>query len=126
MVFGSRVLRKIFGPMKDKITEEWRRLYKEEIYDLYSSPNNIRVTKSRRMRWAGHVARIDARRGGYMVLVGRPDGKRLLERHRRRWEDNINMNIQQVGWRGMDWIDLAEDRDRWRAVLNAVMNLRVP
>jgi hypothetical protein len=112
MVFGNRVLMKTFGAKKDKITEEWRRLDKEELYDLYSSPNNIRVTKSRRMRWAGHVARIGGRRGGYMVLVGRPDGKMLLGRHRRRLEDSINMNIQGVGWGGMDWIDLAEDRDR--------------
>jgi hypothetical protein len=84
--------------------------------------NIIRVIKSRRMRWAGHVTRMGEGRGAYRILVGRPEGRRPLGRPRRRWEDNIKMDLQKVGCRGMDWIDMAQDRDRWRAVVNAVMN----
>jgi len=94
--------------------------------DLYSSPNIVRVIKLRRMRWAGHVARMGERRGVYRILVGKPERKRPLGRHRRRWEDNIEMGLQEVGCGRMDWIERAEDRDRWRAPVNAVMNLRVP
>jgi hypothetical protein len=108
------------------MTGEWRRLHNEELYSLYSSPNIIRVIKSRRLRWAGHVARMGERRGAYRALVGKPEGRRALGRSRRRWEDNIKMDLREVGWGGMDWIDLAQDRDRWRALVNAVMNLRVP
>ena len=92
---------------------------------LYSSPNIVRVIKSRRMRWKGHVARMGNRRGVHRVLVGNPEGKRPLGRPRHRWEDNIKMDLQDVGCEGMDWIELAQDRDRWRALVNAVMNLRV-
>jgi len=95
-------------------------------HDLYSSLNIIRVIKSRRMRWAGHVARIGERRGVYRILVRKPEGKRPLGRPRHRWEDNIKMGLQEVGCGGMDWIELAQDRDRLRALVNAVMNLRVP
>jgi len=94
--------------------------------DLYSSPNIVRVIKSRRMRWAGHVARMGERGWVYRVLVGKPEGNRPLGIPRPRWEDNIEMDLQEVGCGRMDWIDLAEDRDRWRAFVNAVMNLRVP
>jgi hypothetical protein len=124
-VFENRVLRKIFGPKMDEATGEWRRLHNEELYDLYSSPNVISVIKSRRMRWAGHIARMGEKRGAYRILVGRPEGGRPLGRPRRRWEDNIKMDLHDVGW-GMDWIELVQDRDRWRTVVNAVMNLRVP
>ena len=93
---------------------------------MYSSPNVVRVTKLRRMRCAGHVARVRQRRGVYRVLVEKPKGKRPLGRPRRRWEDNIKMNLQDVGWGAMAWIDLAQDRDRWRALVTAVMNLQFP
>jgi hypothetical protein len=124
-VFKNKVLRRIFGRKRDEVTGEWRRLYNEELNDLYSSPNIIRVIKQRRMRWAGHVARVGEKRGAYSILVGRSEGRRPLGRPRRRWEDNIKMDLQEVGW-GMDWAELAQDRDRWRVLVNAVMNLRVP
>jgi len=120
------VLRRISGPKGDEVTEEWRKLHNEEHNDLYYSPNIIRVTKSRRMRWEGHVARMGERRGIYRVLVGKPEGKRPLGRHRRRWEDNIKMDLKEVGCGGMDWIELDEDWKSWRALVKAVMNLRVP
>jgi hypothetical protein len=103
-----------------------RRLHNEELNDLYSSPNIIRVIKSRRMRWAGHVARMGERRGAYRIMVGRLAGRRPLGRPRCRWEDNIKMDLQEVGWDGVDWIDMAQYNDRWRAVVSAVMDLRVP
>jgi hypothetical protein len=125
-VFENKVLRRIFGPKMDEVTGEWRRLHNKELYALYSSPSIIRVIKSRRLRWAGHVERMGERRGAYRAMVGKPEGRRPLERPRRRWEDNIKMGLREVGWGGIDWINLAQDRDRWRALVNAVMNLRVP
>jgi hypothetical protein len=119
------VLRRIFGPKRDEVTGEWRRLHNKELYALYSSPNIIRVMKSRRLRWAGHVARMGESRGVYSSLVGKREGRRPLGRPRRRWEDNIKMDLREVGGGGMDWIILAQDRDRWRALVNTVMNLRV-
>ena len=104
---------------------EWRKLHKEELRDLYSLPNIVRVVKSRRMRWAGHVACMGEGRGVHRVLVGNPEGKRPLGRPRCGWEDNIKMDLQEVGGGG-DWMELAQDRDRWRALVNRVMNLRVP
>jgi len=124
--FENRVLRRIFGPKRDEVTREWRKLHNEELNDPYFSPSIVWVIKSRRMRRAGHVARMGERRGVYRVLVGKPEGKRPLGRPRRRWEDNIKMGLQEVGCGGVDWIELAQDRDRWRALVNAVMNLRVP
>ena len=109
-----------------EITGEWRRLHNEELNYLYSSLNIVRVIKSRRTRWAGHVARIGEERGVYRVLVGKPEGKRPLGRPRRRWMDNIRMDLQEVGCGYMDRIGLAQDRDRWRTLVSAVMNLRVP
>jgi len=125
-VFENRMLRRIFGSRKDEVTGEWRKLHNEELNDLYYSPTIVRVIKSRRMRWAGHVAFMGDRRGVFRVLVGKPEGKRPLGRPRRRGEDNIKMDLQEVGYGGMDWIELAHGRDRWRTLLNAVMNLRVP
>jgi len=103
-VFENMVLRRIFGPRRDEVTGKWRRLHNEELSDLYSSPNIVRVIKSRRMRWAGHVGRMGEERGAYRVLVGKPEGKRPLGRHRRSWVDNIRMDLQEVGC-GLDWVD---------------------
>ena len=125
-VFENMVLRRIFGPRKDEVTGEWRRLHNEELNDLYCSPNIVRGIKLRRMRWAGHVARTGEERGVYRVLVGKPEGKRPLGRPRRRWADNIRMDLQEVGCGYVDWIGLAQDRDRWRTLVSAVMNIRVP
>jgi hypothetical protein len=103
------VLRRIFGPKRDEVTGEWRRLHNKELYALYSSPNIIRVIKSRRLRWAGHVARMVERRSAYRALVGKPEGRRSLGRHRHRWEDNIKMDIQEVGWgtwTGLSWLKI--------------------
>jgi hypothetical protein len=125
-VFENRVLRGIFVGKRDGVTGEWRKLHNEKLNDLYSLPNIVRVIKSRRMRWAGHVARMDEERGVYMVLVGKPEGKKPLGRPRRRWEDNIRLDIQEMGCWCMDWIGLAQDRDRWQALVNVVMSLRIP
>ena len=125
-VFENVVLRRIFGPRRDEVKGEWRRLHNEELNDLYCSPNIVRVIKSRRMRWAGHVARMGEERGAYRVFVRKPEGKRPLGRPRRRWVDNIKMDLQEVGCGYVDWIGLAQDRDRWRTLVSAVKNLRVP
>jgi len=124
-MFENMVLR-IFGPRRDEVMGKWRRLHNEELNDLYSSPNIVRVIKSERMRWAGHVARMGEEREVYRVLVGKPEGRRPMGRPRRRWVDNIRMDLQEVGCGNMDWIGLAQNRDRWRTFLSAVMNLRVP
>ena len=108
------------------ISGEWRKLHIEDVRDLYSLPKIVRVVKSRRMRWAGHVAPMGEGRGMHRVLVRKPEGKRPLGRLRRRWVDNIRMDLQEVGCGYMDWIGLAQDRDRWRTLVSAVMNLRVP
>ena len=124
-VFEYMVLRRIFGPRRDEVTGEWRRLHNEELNDLYSSPNIVRVIKSRRIRWVRGVARMGEDRGVYRVLLGKPEGRRPLGRPRRRWVDNIRMDLQEVGCGYMDWIGLVQDRDNWRTLMNAVMNLRV-
>jgi hypothetical protein len=123
-VFENRVLRRIFGP-KSEEDGSWRKLHNDELYSLYSSPNIVRVIKSRRMRWAGHVARIGEGRLVCGVLVGRPEGKRPLGRPRRRWEDNIKMDLREIDIDGTNWIQLAQDRVQWLACVNTVMGLRV-
>jgi hypothetical protein len=124
-VFENRVLRRIFGPKRDEVTGERRKLHNEELHNLYSSPDTIRQVKARRMRWAGHVARMGEDIKVYNVSVGKPVGKRPPGRPRRRWEDEIRMNLREIGLGGVDWIRLAQDRDRLGAVVSAVMNLRV-
>jgi hypothetical protein len=102
-VFENRVLRRIFGPKREEDVS-WRKLHNNELHSLYSSPNIVRVIKSRRMRWAGHVANMGEGRGVYSVLVGRPEGKRPLGRPRRRWEDNIKLDLREIGIDGANWI----------------------
>ena len=117
---------RIFGPGRDEVTGEWRRLHNEELNDLYSSPNIVRVIKSRRIGWAGHVARMGEESGVYRVFLGKPEGRSPLGRPRPRWVDKIRMDLQDVGCGYMERIGLAQDRDRWRTLVSAVMNLRVP
>jgi hypothetical protein len=119
-VFENSVLRRIFGPKRDEVTGEWRKLHDEELHSLYSSPDIIRQVKSRRMRWAGYVARMGEERKVYKVWVGKPEGRPM-----RRWEDGIRMDLREIGLGSVDWIRLAQDRHRWRAAVSAVMNLRV-
>jgi hypothetical protein len=116
-VFENRVLRRIFGPKRDEVERGWRKLHNEELRGLYSSSSIVRVIKERRMRWEGPVARKEEERGAYNVLVGGPEGRRPLGRPRRRWEDNIKMDLREIGF---------GDRERWRALVNTVMNLRAP
>jgi hypothetical protein len=125
-VFENRVLIRIFGCKMVEVTGEWNKLHNGELHDLYSSPTIVWAIKWRRMRWVGQVAQLGEGRGMYRVLVGRCEGKRPLGRPTHRWEDNIKMDLREVGFGVVDWIGLARDRDRWRALVNAVMNLRVP
>jgi hypothetical protein len=125
-VFENRVLRRIFGPKRDEEMGDWRKLHNDELHNLYSSPNIIKMIKSRRMRWAGHVTRMGEMRNAYMILVGKPEGKRPLGRPRHRWLDNSKIDLREIGWDGMDWINLAQYGDQWRALVNTVMNLQVP
>jgi hypothetical protein len=120
-VFENKVLRRIFGPKRDEVTGEWTKLHNDELHDLYSSPSIIRIIKAR-MSWVGHVTRMGEKRNAYRLLVGKPEGRRPLRRPRRRWLDNIRMDLIEVGWGDVDWIGLAEDRDRWRALVNSVLN----
>jgi hypothetical protein len=123
-VLENRVLRKIFGP-KSEEDGSWRKLHNDELDNTCSLLNIVRVIKSRRMRWVGHVTRMGERRGVYRVLVGRPEGKRAVGRPRRRWEDNIKLDLRKIGIDGSNWIRLAQDRVQWRAFVNTLMNLRV-
>ena len=113
-MFENRVLRRIFGPKRDEVTGEWRKLHIEEFNDLYFSPNIVWEIKSRRMRWVGHVAHMGERRGVYRALVVKSEGERPLGRNRHRQKDNIKMDFQEVGCDSMYWLDLAQDMDRWR------------
>jgi hypothetical protein len=124
-VFENRVLRRIFGSKRDEVTGEWKRLHTEELHILYSSPDIIKQIKSRKMRWAGHVARMGEERKLYKFLVGKPEGKRPLGRPRRRWEDGIGLDLRETGGGSVEWIQFAQDRGLWRALGNTAMNHRV-
>jgi hypothetical protein len=125
-VFENRLLRRIYGPKRDGVTAGWRKLHSEELHNLYSSPSIIRIIKSRRMRWAGHLARMGEKKNVYRLLVGKLERKRPLGRPRRRWMDNVKFVLLEIGLSVVGWIGLAQDRNRWRALVNSVMNLRVP
>jgi hypothetical protein len=124
-VFENRVLSRLFRPKRDEVTGDWKKLQNKELHSLYSSPNIFRVIKSRGMRWAGHVARMGDKRNAYKILVGSPEG-RGLGRSRRRCEDYIKMCLTEIGSGVVDWIHWAQDRDRWRVLVNTIMNLRFP
>jgi hypothetical protein len=124
-VFENRVLRRIFGPKREE-GGSWRKLHNDELHNLYSSPNIVRVIKSRKIRWAGLVACMGEGNDVYRVLVGRPEGKRPLGRPRRRWEYNIKTELREIGIDGANWIRLNQYRVQWRAFVNTVVNLRVP
>jgi hypothetical protein len=125
-MFENRVLRRLFGPKRDEMTGEWRKLHNEELRELYSSPSIIRIIKAKRVRWAGHVAQMGENINAYRLLVGKPEGRKPLGRPRRRWLDNIRMVLGEMGWGGVDWTGLAQDMDRWRALVNSVLSPRVP
>jgi hypothetical protein len=118
--------RRVFGSKRNEVTGEWRELHNEELKDLYSLPNIVRVVKSRRMRWAWHVARMGEGRGVHRVLVGKPEGKRPFSIPRRRWEANIKRDLQDVGGGCGDRMERAQDKDRWQALVSTVMNFRIP
>jgi hypothetical protein len=121
-VFEKRVLRRILGPKRVEVKGSWMKLHNEELHNLYSSPNIIRMIKSRRIKMVGHAARIGEKKTAYGILVGKPERKRSMRIPRRRWADNIKIDLREIGWGGMDWID----RDQWRALVNTVINFRVP
>jgi hypothetical protein len=125
-VFENRALRRIFGLKMDKVSGIWRKVHNEELPNWCSSSSIIRRIKSRRMRWAGHVARMGEKRNPYRILMGKPKGRRPLGRPSRRWVDNIKMDLREIGWDGMDWIDLTQARDQWKALVNVVLDLSVP
>jgi hypothetical protein len=125
-VFEIRVPSRIIGPKRDEVRGGWRKLHNEELHNLYSSPSIIRMIRSRRMRWEWYVARMGQKRNAYRILVGKPQGKRPLGKPRCSWADNIKMYLREKGRDRMDWIDLAQDRDQWKALVNTVMNLQVP
>jgi hypothetical protein len=124
-MFDNKVLRNIFGPKRDGVTGKWRKLHNEERNDQYSSPNIVRVIKIENKMGRARSA-VGEERGVYRILVGKPEEKRPLGRPRHRWENNIRMDFQEVECGGKEWIGLAQDRDRWRAIVNAVINFRVP
>jgi hypothetical protein len=125
-VFENKVLRRIFEQKRDEVTGYWRKLHNEELHNFYSSPSIIRMVKSRSMRWTENVAIMKVKRNTSRILTGEPERKRPLGRSGRRWKNNIKLDRREIRWGSMGWIDLAQNRDRWRAHVNNVMNLRVP
>jgi hypothetical protein len=125
-VLENRVLKRIFGPKRDEVRGWCRKLHIEESHNSYSSQSIIGIIKSKRMRWAGHVARMGEKGTAYRLLVRKTEGKRPLVRPRRRWVDNIKMDLGEIGWGDVDWTGLAQDRNNWRTLANAVTNLWVP
>jgi hypothetical protein len=126
VVFENRVLRRIFEVKGDEVAEGCRKEHNEDLHNLYSSPSIIRMLKSRQMRWAGHVGEWEEKRNAYRILVGKPEGKRPLGRPSCTWVEDIKINLREIGRGGMNWIDVDQDRDQWRAFVNMVMNLHVP
>jgi hypothetical protein len=122
-VLEKRVLRGIFEPKRDEVIGGWRKLHNKDLHYLCYSPNIIKMIKSKRMKWAGHAARMGEKRNAYRILVGKSGGNRPLGRPRHRWEDNIKMGLREIGWGVMERIDLAQDRDQWRVLVNTVINL---
>jgi hypothetical protein len=122
----NRVPRRISGPKRDEIIRGWTNLHNEELHNLYSLPNIIRMIKPRKMRWAGQVPRTGEKRNAFRVLAGKPEGIKPLGKPRHRWEDDIIIDLREIGWGGTDWIILAQDRGQWQAPVNMVMNLQVP
>ena len=115
-------MRRIFGPKRDK-NGGWRRLHNEKHHSLYRSSNIVRVIKSRKLRWTGHVARMEEGRSAFKILTGKATGKRPLEKTRRRWEDNIRMDLEEMSINAGNWVDSAQDRDYWRALVNLTLNI---
>jgi hypothetical protein len=118
-------LRRIFGPKREEVAGGWRRLYDDDLQNLYTFPHTVRVIKSRRMRWAGHVASMGEMRSAYKLLVGKPEGKRPHGKQRNIWEDKITMYLREIGWKNVDWIHLTQDRGMWWTLVNTVMYLWV-
>jgi hypothetical protein len=125
-MFHNSLLRRLFGPKRDEVMGDSRKQHNEEIRNLCSSPNIIRMIRSRRMRWTGHVARLGEKRNPYMILVGKTEGRKPLGRPRYGWVDNNKIDLRKIEWNDMDWNHLAQDRDQWRPLVNMVMNLLVP
>jgi hypothetical protein len=125
-VFENWVLRIIFVPKREEVAQGWTRLHNEDLHNLYASPNVIRMIKSRKMRWAGNVARMGEKIKAYKIFVAKPEGKRLLGKYMHKWEDNIRMTLREIGWEIVDWINLAQDMDHWRALVHTVTNFLVP
>jgi hypothetical protein len=121
-VFQNRVLWIIFGPKREEVAGGWRRLHNDELQNLYASPNIIRMIKSRRMRWAGNIACMGEIRKAYKIVVGKPEGKRPLGSPRHSWEDNIRMDLMEIGWENVLWIHLAQDKDQWWTTVKTIMN----
>ena len=124
-VFESRILRRVFGSKRDE-NGQWRRLHNEDLHCLYHLPNIVREIKSRRQRWASHVVRMEEGRSAFKILTGNPTGMRPLGTPRHRWEDNLRLNLKEIGISTRDWVDSAQDRDYWRALKTAALNFQVP